>query len=80
MVAAGGSSGLLARQGGIYIWTQLEDEDGLANGSGVRRWSPKGRLVSVLPDAHDGCVTDIAYVEAGSTIATCGKDGLVVLW
>jgi len=77
---------LLNIPGSIYIWTQLDGElgqDALSeNGSNecLRRWLPKGRLVSAIPDAHDGCVTDIVCVNEDCIIATCGKDGLVVFW
>lgn len=77
--------------GAIHVWVQLESMDGTdpaeteASDRGddpdrIRGWLAKGKLVSVVPDAHEGAVTAICYTKEQHMIVSCGKDGLINCW
>lgn len=63
---------------------QQQEDDGAADdeeeGGALRGWLAKGRLVSVMPDAHEGAVTSLCYSKEQHVVVSCGKDGLVNCW
>ena len=86
--------------GHIFIWQQLEEphddssneevEDG---GPSWTSWLGKGRLLSVVAEAHDSPIIDMEYITSdigfgnGSSfgtieerIASCSMDGIVNMW
>lgn len=62
-----------ASNGYVYIWQQLDGD-----GSNAQMWLPKGKLLAIVTDVHDGLVYDIDYHS--NRVVTCGKDGMTNIW
>jgi WD40 repeat protein len=72
--------------GSIFIWQQSEMTSKEFMGQKIPL--PRGKLLSVVTDVHDGPVRDIDYFNSSftadsvqrETVITCGSDGIVNLW
>jgi WD40 repeat protein len=72
--------------GSIFIWQQSEMTS--KEFIGQKSPLPRGKLLSVVTDVHDGPVRDIDYFNSSftadsvqsETVITCGADGIVNLW
>lgn len=86
-ILTGGSNG------SVYIWQQLEAGPETARETGSQFWLPRGRLLCVVTDVHDGPLYDIdhftpalsrpssgALSEQLHRVITCSKDGLLNVW
>jgi len=73
-----------ASNGCVNIWQQLEVSVEGADDDGYMYWLPRGSLLCVVSDVHDGPIFDLDYFHSGSAslhrVATCSKDGTVNLW
>ena len=79
--------------GSVLIWQQLESGEHAEVENESAFWLPRGRLLCVVTDVHDGPLYDIDYFtpppighNTSSTTAvlhrviTCSKDGLLNVW
>jgi WD40 repeat protein len=75
----------------LCLWEQSEETgisdvvaDDLLENRATRKtflgWQARGKLLSVVRDAHDGAINDISFVSKTKLVATAGKDGVVSLW
>jgi WD40 repeat protein len=60
------------------VWLQAEGAQGAA--AAAASAAGREKLVSLVPDAHEGPVMSLAYCQQEHSIASGGKDGLVVFW
>ena len=74
--------------GSIFIWQQLEDTF-KQDTSAVVAWQPRGRLMSVVTDVHDGPIIDLDYTGPepydpqsvwSERLISCSKDGIINVW
>jgi WD40 repeat protein len=78
-----------ASNGCVYIWQQQEVSIEGADDDGYSYWQPRGSLLCVVSDVHDGPIFDLDYFHSNTRgddgaslhrVATCSKDGTVNLW
>ena len=83
-----------ASNGCVYIWQPQEVSPENADDDGYMYWLPRGSLLCVVSDVHDGPIFDLDFFsptppqgggDGGETlflhnVATCSKDGTVNLW
>lgn len=73
--------------GSVFVWQQNSE----LVSEGVYAWQPRGRLISVVTDVHDGPIIDLDYT--GPTpydnenkqdwierLISCSKDGIINVW
>jgi len=76
-----------ASNGCIYIWQQQEVSPENADDDGFLYWLPRGSLLCVVSDIHDGPVFDVHFfssqeksLDSMHRIVTCSRDGSVNVW
>lgn len=71
--------------GSVCIWQHLEVTN--SDNAGFQYWLPRGRLLCVVTDVHEGPIHDIDCFTLSNQsksnqfgVSSCGKDGIVNIW